>query len=614
MNPCDRFRCVHPFILTTTLVLSMGCHEQSNPLTSTSEPDQMSELTSTNVEGLDTSIVPGSASTQTPVPVATPTLRRMPASTYENALKELFGDSLVKEQQVAMVALPMAIELNNFDNNAAVDVASPALVEAYHNRALAISEQLLGQTHELFGCIDLEDDEHLECMHEGFWELARRAWRRTLTDDEWTNLFDIRSDLLEDLPEEEVNALTLQFILQSPHFLYYPEFGLQVDSAEPGVRTLTSFELAARMAAFLWDSIPDEDLLYAAEVGELRTTEQIRAQARRMLADERAKQAVQNFYRQLLEFDAIGANHVNFSIFLPEDIDQLEPVINDTDYLRQALIPAMRAEAIAMVDQEIFHHDGTLEGLLSANRGYVTHDTANLYEADIPEDAPIVSLEGTGIDVEAVIGKIGEIFEVDLDPNQRAGFLTTLGFLNSHSKPLYPSPVERGVYVLDRILCNKPAPPPNQVPELDETTANMEIRTNRDRYAQHSSDPACAGCHMLIDGIGFTFENYDTLGDWRDMDNGYPIDASGELIATDVDGPVTDAVDMIHKLAGSRRVHDCHVKNWTRYALGRSTTSADTTHLQQLQTAFWDSEGNIQSLLVNLVASPMFRTFKEVAP
>ena len=538
----------------------------------------------------------------------------MPASTYGNALRELFGEAILKEQRVATMTLPVALELNNFDNNAAVDVASPALVEAYHNRALAISEEVLGEIHALFGCDDLEDDDFVACMTDGFAAFARRAWRRTLTDEERTNLSAIRADMLVDFPEEEADALVLQFILQSPHFLYYPEFGEPGDSAESGVRTLTSFELAARMAAFLWDSIPDADLLDAAESGALQTTEQIRAHARRMLADQRAKHAIQNFYRQLLEFDAIGANSVNFSIFLPDDVEQLEPLVNDSDYLMLVLTPAMRAEAIAMVDQEVFHRSGTLGGLLSVNRGYVTHDTANLYGTDIPEDAPFISMEDTGIDVETVLGETEEMFEVELNPNQRAGFLTTLGFLNSHSKPLYPSPVERGVYVLDRLLCNKPAPPPDQVPELDEAAANMEIRTNRDRYAQHTSDPACAGCHKLIDGIGFTFENYDTLGDWRDTDNGHPVDASGELLGTDVDGPVTDAIDLIHTLAGSRRVHDCHVTNWSRYALGRSTTRADTPHLQQLQTAFWDSQGDIQGLLVNLVASPMFRTLEEVTP
>ncbi|MEE2787884.1 MAG: DUF1588 domain-containing protein [Myxococcota bacterium] len=584
------------------------------------EPDSAPQVTSMtgptpregSVESQDDSSA--SAPNQAANAAASPTLRRMPASTYGNALRELFGEAIVTDQRVVSVRLPVALELNNFDNNAAVDVASPALVEAYQNRAVAISEHLLGHFPGLFGCDDLDDEDHHSCMTEGFERLARRAWRRPLTDDERTNLSALRREMLTDFSGAEANALVLQFILQSPHFLYYPEFGTPEANLESGTRALTAFELAARMAAFLWDSIPDEDLLHAAESGALNNTDQIKGQARRMLSDARAKQAVQNFYRQLLEFDAIGGNRVNFSIFLPEDTDQVDPVENDSDYLVQMLVPAMRAEATIMVDQAIFHRSGTLGGLLSDSRGYVTYDTANIYGENIPEDAPVMVLEDTGINAQNEIGEIGEIFEVELNPDQRAGFLTTLGFLNSHSKPLHPSPVERGVYVLDRILCNKPAPPPDQVPDLDEATANMEIKTNRDRYAQHTSDPACAGCHTLIDGIGFTFENYDTLGDWRDTDNGHSVDASGELLATDVDGPVTDAVEMIHRLAGSRRVHDCHVTNWSRYALGRSINRFDTDSLNQLKSDFWASQGNIQSLLVELVASPMFRTLQEVSP
>ena len=428
---CSCLRIAHLVVLSTALSLSLGCDDQSPTHTSPSEVGHTSEpatrLDNSPSDSRGDAVTPESASEQSPTPSPTlsssPTLRRMPASTYDNALRALFDDELLSAQQVETVYLPVALELNNFDNNAAVDVASPALVEAYHNRALAISEQLLGHTHELFDCVDLDEDEHLECMTEGFAMFARRAWRRSLTDEEWTDLSTLRSDLLDDLPEEEVDALMLQYVLQSAHFLYYPEFGTPDESAGPGVRRLTPFELAARMAAFLWDSIPDEDLLYAAEVGELETTEQIRAQARRMLGDERAKSAVQNFYRQLLEFDAIGANNVNFSIQLPSDTGQVDVIENDTEYLRMVLIPAMRAEAIAMVDREIFHHEGTLEGLLSANRGYVTYDTANIYGVDIPEDAAVATLWDIGVNVEAVIGEIGEVFEVELDPDQRAGFL-----------------------------------------------------------------------------------------------------------------------------------------------------------------------------------------------
>ena len=101
-----------------------------------------------------------------------------------------------------------------------------------------------------------------------------------------------------------------------------------------------------------------------------------------------------------------------------------------------------------------------------------------------------------------------------------------------HSKLTHPSPVLRGVFVQERFLCTPPPPPPGDVPALEDTNNGQEPRTNRERYANHTNNPACFSCHESIDGIGFTFENYDGLGQWRDNDNGYPVDATGKILPT----------------------------------------------------------------------------------
>ena len=127
---------------------------------------------------------------------------------------------------------------------------------------------------------DLGEADGLACMNEGFEALARRAWRRALTAEERSTLSTMRAELSQAFSEAEADALVLQFILQSPHFLYYPEFGVPGEVAEAGVRTLTAFELAARMAAFLWDSIPDADLLVITDGAS--TWEQLAATARQL--------------------------------------------------------------------------------------------------------------------------------------------------------------------------------------------------------------------------------------------------------------------------------------------------------------------------------------------
>jgi hypothetical protein len=153
--------------------------------------------------------------------------------------------------------------------------------------------------------------------------------------------------------------------------------------------------------------------------------------------------------------------------------------------------------------------------------------------------------------------------------------------------------------------------PPNtsDIPPLESSA--VEPETNRDRYAMHSENPACAGCHKSIDGIGFTFENYDTLGQYRTTDNGHPVNAQGELFGTDVDGVVTDAVDLSQKLSQSQTVHDCYADQMFRYAYGRSTNQEDTPTLKYLKQGFWASNGDIAELIVNIVTSHEFRNKKE---
>ena len=153
-----------------------------------------------------------------------------------------------------------------------------------------------------------------------------------------------------------------------------------------------------------------------------------------------------------------------------------------------------------------------------------------------------------------------------LNGNERAGVLTMLGFLNSHSKLTHPSPVLRGVFVQERFLCTPPPPPPGDVPRL-RTPTMVKSPGRTESVMPIIPTTACFSCHD-VDGIGFTFENYDGLGQWRDNDNDYPVDASGKILNTDVDGLVQNAVAMTKALSQSKTVHQCHVKQWFVTLLG----------------------------------------------
>ena len=256
---------------------------------------------------------------------------------------------------------------------------------------------------------------------------------------------------------------------------------------------------------------------------------------------------------------------------------------------------------------EVFRGTGKLSGILTSPKTYVTPATAQLYGVEI--DQTSTDAVQWQADLEALGFEYDQTFYgVQLNQEERAGVLTQLGFLHAHSKPVYPSPILRGVFVKDRVLCFPAPPPPGDVPALDEMNNGQAPRTNRERYQNHSTNPACASCHKSIDGIGFTFENYDSLGVFRTQDNGYPVDSSGEIIGTeDVDGPVANAVELAKRLSQSKTVHDCHTKQWFRYAFGRTETGGDKGFLSVLGNGFWGSEGDIPELIVNIASSFPFR-------
>jgi hypothetical protein len=193
---------------------------------------------------------------------------------------------------------------------------------------------------------------------------------------------------------------------------------------------------------------------------------------------------------------------------------------------------------------------------------------------------------------------------VNLDPKRSAGILTNAGLLSVLAKPNQSSPVLRGKFVRERMLCQTPPPPP---PNIDVTPPDLDPKlTTRERFAQHSTDPMCKGCHRLMDPIGLAFEHYDGVGRFRDQENGLPIDASGELVETDVDGKFVGVAELGKKLASSARVKDCVVLQWFRHSVGRAETEADTCSLHTLREKFRASGGNVKQLILDMTQTDAF--------
>jgi len=195
--------------------------------------------------------------------------------------------------------------------------------------------------------------------------------------------------------------------------------------------------------------------------------------------------------------------------------------------------------------------------------------------------------------------------KVSLDPARRAGFLTTAAVMATHASANQSSPVFRGKFVREQLLCDILPPPPNDIviepPELDPD------KTTKEQYEEIGQNAACAPCHDLMNPIGFTFEHYDAIGQWRDTQNGKPIDATGEVIATDdLDGDYDGAVALAGALAESQQVAECVTSQWFRFAYNRSVSAEDSCTTQLLEESFAASGQDIKELLVQLTQTNAF--------
>ena len=401
-------------------------------------------------------------------------------------------------------------------------------------------------------------------------DLLPRAFRRPVPDDE-------RAFFVEYFVEQQALhgyatafQLVLQTILQSPSFLYRLELDASGAADELGRVPVSSVEMATRLSYFLWGTTPDAELLQAGIDGDLGDEDGVAAQASRLLADGRAMDAIQSFHRQWLDFDRVLQTNKSPTRF---------PTYNE--FLRSA----MRDEADQFIEL-VFEQDAKLRTLLTSRQTRLIPALGPVYGVDVTEDDQLVEL-----------------------PPERSGILTQAQFLAARGHAVEGSPVLRGVFVLERLVCEAPPAPGGDIdttPPQPEEDGN-EARTNRARYAQHSAQPLCAGCHRSIDGVGFGLENFDSMGQYRELDNGLPVDASGSLDSTRVGGTFTGAAELGQALADSPVVSACVAKHWFRFANGRRDDPADKADLDVVNAAFTDADGDVRELLKAIVLSDAFR-------
>jgi hypothetical protein len=338
------------------------------------------------------------------------------------------------------------------------------------------------------------------------------------------------------------------------------------------VLPLTGPSVADRLAAFIWHSVPDAALLDAAERGELATPEQVAVQAERMLADAKGRDGVVEFFNQYL------------------DIEKLSSTEKGSTY--PAYTPAVRSEmwteTTTFVDFVVRQGDSRLETLLTSPLALPS-----------PSLAPLYGLTA------------GQTF-VPMDPTKRSGILTHPSVLTVHAHSDQSSPVRRGAFIRDKVMCTPlPDPPPNVNANPPVVNPNA---TTRQRFEAHRANPSCASCHGLIDPVGFSFERFDGIGMYRTTEGALPIDTTGNLTGTtDMDGPFQDGIELTKRFAGSQMVKDCMATQWLRFAVRREETQADRCSQYQITKAFRET-GNIRELVKAVTQSDAFRYKTKGAP
>ena len=508
-------------------------------------------------------------------------VRLLTRTEYDHTVRDLLGVDTAPAH-----AFPPENEALGFLNNAEAHVVNPLLVESYLAAAEAVAtEALAAGLASVAPCAAelLESADATEigtCRDAWIAELGRRAFRRPLTVDE-AAVFAATFDAARAEGESLSGAVewTLQALLMAPQFLYRVQ-ELSPDEVVGAAVPLTAFELASRLSYFLWTSTPDAELLAAAESGALVTDAGLTAEAQRLLDDPRAAGAIDDFHRQWLHLEAL--EH--------EGRDLPEGLLDGTGFegvTSVELAESWQKSVLAFARAAVLDGGG-FDAMLSSTDVHMDPLLALLYP------------EAGGVD-EGVAA-----FPAD----QRSGLLTQPGMMALLANAAQSSPIRRGIFVREKLMCETLAPPP---PEVNITPPDPDPNaTTRERFEQHTEDPFCAGCHFMIDPVGFGFESYDHLGRHRLEENGLPVDATGEVLGAwgdpELNGPFDGAVELSAKLVASPQVRDCVVTQWYRYAMGRGDAAeADQCNVSVLKWAFAQSGGDVRSLLLEIVMTDAFR-------
>jgi hypothetical protein len=399
-----------------------------------------------------------------------------------------------------------------------------------------------------------------DCARQFIAAFARRAFRRPLKDDEARALFTVYQAGTDGGGFSDGVELVITAVLQAPSFLYLSELG----TGGGATVRLADHEIASVLSYLLTGAPPDDALIAAADAGQLTSPEARQAAARRLLGLPAARAQVRRFVAEWLGLDALSATGKDQAVY---------PMFAE-------LRPLMQQETDAFVEEAVFADSGTLGRLLTADYTVVDPKLAAFYGA----------AGGAGA-------------RASLAAGPRRGILDQAAFLATHAHTDESAPVKRGAEVRRKLLCQTmPLPqdlnivvvPPKPDPSL----------TTRQRFAAHSNNALCAGCHTLIDPIGFSFESFDGMGAYRTTENGKPVDTTGVLTeAEDADGPFADSAALAARLAGSAIARRCFARQLFRFASAQNGDATEAAFVDAWSGLAPDAQDKLLEILVAYAGS-----------
>ena len=422
---------------------------------------------------------------------------------------------------------------------------------------------------KILTCTPFATRDELSCARTILSTIARKAFRRSLNENDVAALLNFYKAGRENGDFEDGIERGLQFILAHPEFVFRTETAPA--SVKPGeVYRVSDLELASRLSFFLWSNGPDDELIDIAARGKLKNPAILEQQVRRMIADPRSDELVKNFAGQWLGLRTLQTQSPEGTIF--PDFD---------DNLRQA----MRTEAEMFFKSILTENRSVLE-LLTGDYTFVNGRLAAHY--GIPN----------------VYGPQFRRVTLQADLDVRRGLLGKGSILLATGNADRNSPVLRGKWVMENILGIHPPDPPPGVPQL-KPSPTTEPQTMRQRMEEHRANPACAGCHKMMDPIGFALENFDATGKWRLKDAGQPVDASGVL----VDGSKLNGVVSLREVL--ERYSPQFTRTFTEklltYALGRGVEYTDMPHVRSIVRESAKSDYKLPAMILEIVKSVPFQ-------